>query len=230
MRTVIASTIVLSIALLGCGGSAGSAAPTTGSSPSPSATTTVPTGVGSLAGVPTACYGLGVDDCQLVVDHVATALDATAPSVRYVQIGPFGCAAGERCPTTLAARPEGDVTLDTGEGQFSFHVVAKPGVPEMGSTRQDAFGIAVAPSSTPPLTIGPQPLALGHCGLWSGIDVGGTWWDPVGAVDADHPDAINSAEGTLNVLDPDHAVYTSRGGLTVQLVRRQGDKYLPPCM
>ncbi len=71
--------------------------------------------------------------------------------------------------------------------------------------------------------------ASDHCGLWSGIDAGGSWWDPVGPVDGDHPDAINAADGTLTVLDPDHATFTSRGGLTVQLQRHEGAKYLPLC-
>ena len=48
-------------------------------------------------------------------------------------------------------------------------------------------------------------------------------------MDGDHPDAINAADGTLTIQDPDHATFTSKGGLTVQLVRHEGDKYLPLC-
>ena len=228
MRTAVILAFVVSIALLGCGGATASTVPPPGSTVAPTGAP-IPTADASLTGVPTACYGLGVEDCQRVVDHVATELDASGPPVRYVQVGPFGCAAGGRCPTTLAARPEGDVTLEAGDGAFSFHVVAKPGVLALDVARQDAFGISLAPSSTPPLTVGAQRVALGHCGLWSGIDVGGSWWDPVGAVDADHPDAINAAEGSLTVVDADHATYTSRGGLTVQLLRHPGPKYLPLC-
>ena len=95
--------------------------------------------------------------------------------------------------------------------------------------RQDAFGVLLGPTSQPPITAGARPYSLGHCGLWSGIDAGGSWWDPVGPVDGDHPDAINAADGTLTVLDPDHATFTSRGGLTVQLQRHEGAKYLPLC-
>ena len=111
----------------------------------------------------------------------------------------------------------------------SYHVTSTG--PEAGLTidRQDAFGVSLGPSSTPPAGLGPRPFSLGHCGLWSGIDVGGSWWDPVGQVDGDHPDAINAADGTMAIVDPDHATFTSSGGLTVQLLRRDGEKYLPMC-
>ena len=108
--------------------------------------------------------------------------------------------------------------------------VARAGRPSSTIERQDAFGISCSRRRrTPPLTAGARPLALGHCGLWSGIDVGGAWWDPGRRRRRRHPDAINAAEGTLTILDADHATFTSQGGLTVQLVRHEGDKYLPLC-
>jgi hypothetical protein len=119
--------------------------------------------------------------------------------------------------------------LEAGVGALSYHVTATGGGAELTIERQDAFGVLLGPQSQPPVIPGAQQLALGHCGLWSGIDAGGSWWDPVGAIDGDHPDAINAADGTLTVLDPDHATFTSKGGLTVQLVRHAGEKYLPLC-
>ncbi|HEX6867385.1 MAG TPA: hypothetical protein VF119_01205 [Candidatus Limnocylindrales bacterium] len=70
---------------------------------------------------------------------------------------------------------------------------------------------------------------MGHCGLYSGIDVDGTWWDPVGPIDGDHPDTINAASGTIVFLDATHARFTSTDGLIVQLLRRLGAKQLPMC-
>jgi hypothetical protein len=52
-------------------------------------------------------------------------------------------------------------------------------------------------SSAPGIGAGPIPLTLGHCGIFSGIDLGGSWWDPVGPVDIDHGDAINAATGVV---------------------------------
>ena len=182
----------------------------------------------ALAGVPTGCYGLGEVDCRLVRDHVATLLTATDPAIRYIQIGPFGCAADQGCPTTLAARPEGDVTVESNGEAIGFHVKSSGGAIE--AVRQEVSGVSLPPTSTPPLPAGPQPFALGHCGLWSGVDLGGSWWDPIGFVDSDHADSINPAEGTILLVGPDQARFTSKGGLTVQLARHAGAKYLPLCM
>jgi hypothetical protein len=181
-----------------------------------------------LTAIPTACVGLGADDCRRVVAQLSTIVPAGS-AVTYIQVGPFGCAAGQGCVPSLAERPQGDVTLEAGAGALSYHVTVAGEGAEIRMERQDAFGVLLGPTSQPPVTAGARPYSLGHCGVWSGIDAGGSWWDPVGPVDGDHPDAINAADGTLTVLDPDHATFTSKGGLTVQLVRHEGAKYLPLC-
>jgi hypothetical protein len=226
MRTVT-STLVLSIVVVGCGGSAVSTAPASPSSGASASVSPAPAAV-DLSAVPTACIGLGPADCRRVVAETAPLLPP-GTAVRYIQVGHFACAAGADCPPTLAARPEGDITLEAGDGALAYHVRLTGGDGRLAIDRQDAFGISLPPSSTPPVPLGPQAYTLGHCGLGSGIDLGGSWWDPVGQVDGDHADAINAAEGTINVLSPDHATFSSRGGLTVQLQRRQGNKYLPLC-
>ena len=167
----------------------------------PEPTTSASTGGAALDGVPTGCYGLDEVDCRPVRDHVATLLTAADPPVRYIQIGPFGCPAAQGCPTTLDARPEGDVTLESGGAAIGFHVKSNGGALE--AVRQEVFGVSLPPTTTPPLPAGPQPFALGHCGLWSGVDLGGSWWDPIGVVDSDHGDSINAAEGTILLVGPD---------------------------
>ena len=210
------------------------ASPSTGgpASAPPSSAPPTPNNTDSvvLGNVPTACWGLGPDDCRRVVQELQSELTAADPFVTYIQVGPFACATGERCPTTLEARPQGDVVLDAAASSVSFHVTATGEVPAFRFERHPSFANGFPPSSTPPLTPGPQPYQLGHCGLWSGIDAGGSWWDPVGQVDADHPDTINAAAGTLNVIDAEHATFVSPDGLVVQLLRRNGPKALPPCM
>jgi hypothetical protein len=218
--------------LVACAGIGATTAPTSASDPTPLASpdpqpTPVATEGSVIAGVPTPCYGLGEQDCRRVGAQVATELTAADPSIDYIQVGPFGCSDGHRCPTTLQARPEGDITFESAGGAISFHVKMTGGV--LVAERQDAFGISLPPTSVPPVPGARHPFTLGHCGLWSGIDLGGSWWDPVGFVDADHGDSINAAEGTIAHIDPDHAVFTSKAGLTVQLLRRDGDKFLPFC-
>ena len=195
--------------------------------PEPSVSTE-PTGI-DLTRVPTACINLGPEDCRRIVAEIAELIPA-GPAPIYLQVGPFGCVEGGGCARTLAARPQGDVTIEAGSGAFSFHVTAAAGGGKLTIERQDALLISVEPQSLPPAAPGPRPFTLGHCGLWSGIDAGGSWWDPIGTIDGDHPAAINSADGTLVILDQDRATFTSKTGFTVQLVRRDGPKGLPGCM
>ena len=159
------AALVIAIALLagGCAASGPSpsatAAPSTAPSTSP-AESAAPSGI-DLSTIPTACFGLGADDCRRVVAQLSTILPAGS-AVTYIQVGPFGCAAGQGCAPSLVERPQGDVTLEAGAGALSYHVTV-------------------------------------------------------------------TADGTLTVLDPDHATFTSRGGFTVQLQRHEGAKYLPLC-
>lgn len=220
--------LVAALVLTACVGTGPGGSGTSG--PPPSSETAAPSDgplEGAFGNVPTACLGLGEDDCRRVLGHVAAVSTATDPRVRYLQVGPFGCAAGGGCPTSLVARPEGDVTIETASGTIGFHVKAVGDRVEV--IAQERFGIDLAPTSSLPLPIVPQSFALGHCGLWSGVDLGGSWWDPVGVIDSDHADAINAAEGTIALTGPDRATFTSKGGLVVQLVRRDGQKFLPLC-
>lgn len=233
---LMALQVGLALLLVACAAGDGSAPPPSTSSAPPGVSaepsadpepTPGSTDGAALADVPTGCYGLGEVDCRLVREHVATLLTAADPRVRYIQIGPFGCPGGQGCPTTLDARPEGDVTFESDGGAIGFHVTSNGGVLE--ATRQEVFGVSLPPTSRPPLPAGIQAFVLGHCGLWSGVDVGGSWWDPIGVVDSDHADSINAAEGTIILVGPDQARFTSKGGLTVQLVRHAGAKFLPLC-
>lgn len=239
---VVGLLALLFIGTIGCAAPAPPSSPPP-PSPAPAATTSptapsaaptdapAPTAAvaNGLAGVPIACYGLGQADCQRAAEEAATKLTAGAPRVIYVQVGPFGCPDGQRCPTTLAARPEGDVTIEfAGAPAIGFHVKSTEGGP-LDLAPQEIFGIVLEPTTAPAVLGGAQPFTLGHCGLWSGIDLGGSWWDPVGPIDAEHGDAINAAEGTIAFTDPDHGTFASKGGLTVQLQRREGGKHLPFC-
>jgi hypothetical protein len=222
----VLSLVVAAVLLAACAGAAGSPSATLSPTDDPQSTVTVP-GAVTLEGVPTACVGLGEADCRRVVAQVTTLLASDDPRIGYVQVGPFGCPNVPGCPTTLAARPEGDITLESAGGALAFHIKVTDG--NLHAQRQEAFGIVLPASSRAPVPGGRQPFTLGHCGLWSGIDHGGSWWDPVGLVDYDHGDAINAAEGTIAPVGPDRAVFTSKNGFVVQLVRRNGPKFLPLC-
>ena len=178
---------------------------------------------------PTACMSLVVPDCVRAAEAAVGAVGAGSPPPIYLQVGPFGCATGERCPATLAARPEGDVLVELpGVPAVTIHVTAAPDG-SLRAVQGETFGIILPPASAPLGRQGPIPFTLGHCGIYSGIDVDGAWWDPVGPVDAENGDTVNAAEGTLAFTDPAHATFVSRGGLIVTLARRDGPKHLPFC-
>jgi hypothetical protein len=88
--------------------------------------------------------------------------------------------------------------------------------------------IAVTAGSEP-LTNPVLSITTGHCGLNSPLDLDGSYWDPVGAIPADHPDRINSAEGTFALTSPDTATLRTVDGLVVQLVRHRGPKFILAC-
>ncbi len=181
--------------------------------------------------IPIACLGLEEPDCTRAFDAAAGGL-APDDEVIYAEVGPFGCPNEAGCPNTLAFRPSGQVVFERSNGEpvlISISAAADDGT--IATSPGEFFGVAVAPSSTAgQLAAEPIPYSLGHCGLMSGVDVDGSWWDPVGFVDIDHPDAINAANGTFAPSDPNHATFTSDGGFSGQLVRRVGEKHLPMCM
>jgi hypothetical protein len=231
MPRVAAALIAAALLTGACAGSAPSPSTSTAPPATPPPTvpaSSAPTGI-DLSGVPTACINLGMDDCRRLVAEIAEMVPADiAPT--YIQVGPFGCQEGGGCARSLVARPQGDATIEAGGGAISYRITAAAGGGNLTIERQDAFLMALEPTSQPPLTPGVRRFTLGHCGLWSGIDVGGSWWDPIGMIDGDHPAAINSADGTLAILDLDRATFTSDTGFTIQLVRRDGPKGFPGCM
>ena len=221
---------VVLVGIAACGGPAGSAS-NERPSPSPPASAAPAASSASLLdpAVIHACYGLGEIDCARAMEAAAALLPAGVP-VGYVQVGPFGCVNGVECDTTLLARPSGQVLFEPTTGDPLAVQVTLGAGGELRAEPAEAFMVRVAPESTPQALAGPLPFSLGHCGVGSGIDVDGSWWDPVGFVDADHGDAINAAEGTFVASDQSHATFTSAGGFTVDLLRRVGDKHLPGCM
>ena len=180
--------------------------------------------------IPIACLGLEDPDCTRAFEFAAGGL-AADDGVIYAEVGPFSCPNEAGCPNTLAFRPSGQVVFERSNGEPVLISIAEADDGTMAMSPGEFFGVAVAPSSTAgQLGAQPIPYSLGHCGLGSGVDVDGSWWDPVGFVDVDHSDAINAASGTFAPSDPNHATFTSVGGFRVDVVRRVGDKYLPMCM
>jgi hypothetical protein len=181
-------------------------------------------------GIPVACLGLDQPDCMRAYQAAAA---ARAPDVEvvYAEVGPFGCPNETGCPNSLVGRPSGQVVFERATGEPVAISVTAAADGTITTAPTESFTVVVEPTSLPgQLRAEPIPYSLGHCGLGSGVDVDGSWWDPVGFVDIDHGDAINAAEGTFTPHDPNHATFVSDGDFEVSLVRRVGEKHLPMCM
>ena len=185
---------------------------------------------GEGPGIPIACLGLQQPDCTRAFDF-ATGGHAPDDDVIYAEVGPFGCPNEAGCPNTLAFRPSGQVVFERSNGEPVVISIAPADDGTVATSPGEFFGVALPPSSTAgQLGAEPIPYSLGHCGLMSGVDVDGSWWDPVGFVDIDHGDAINAASGMFAPVDANHASFTTDDGFSVYLVRRFGNKHLPMCM
>ena len=159
-----------------------------------------PTG-SDLTTVPTACIGLGADDCRRVVAQVATIV----PPGSSGDLRPGRAVRLRRGPGMRPVTRRAAAGRHHARGRRRRAVLPRDRVERLrahhrapGRVRRAARARVAAA-----VTAGARPFSLGHCGLWSGIDSGGSWWDPVGPVDGDHPDAINAADGTLSIQDPD---------------------------
>ena len=178
---------------------------------------------------PIACLTLGEVDCRRAADIALNSIGVDDRAPIFVQVGPFGCRTGQRCAATLAERPVGDVLVEfAGVPAVTIYLTAAADG-SLSAVRGQTFGRVVPPSSKPIVRFDPLSFSLGHCGLFSGIDVDGSWWDPIGQVDIANGDAVNAAEATIAFVDPGHATFVSHGGLVVTLVRRDGPKHLPFC-
>ena len=81
------------------------------------------------------------------------------------------------------------------------------------------------------------PLQLAHCGILSGIDFDGSFWDAVGGQSGkDAPltrdqvgELINSTAGTIELLGPNAALFGTKSGLILGLARHDGQKDFTSC-
>jgi hypothetical protein len=95
------------------------------------------------------------------------------------------------------------------------------------------------PTSATGVTVGVAfPWALGHCGLYSPVDLDGTFWDPIGGVDTDLGpidtedelgELINASEVEALLVQPDRLDLRSPLGTVVVLVRHEGPGEYPGC-
>jgi hypothetical protein len=173
------------------------------------------------AGPPIGCIGVELAVCQEMATGAIAWLPAEGPRPLYVQVGTIECDTGDcedRGSVTIELRGAAPraVTVDTVGGRVTM------------VTPVEIVRSQMNPKS-PRISVQVTPFTLGHCGIWSGIDVDGSFWNPVGLVNPNHPDAINSAPGTFTLTSPNSAILRTEKGFVLQLVRHEGSKFLALC-
>jgi hypothetical protein len=192
---------------------------TTAPSVSPSDQPTTP------AALPYGCWAVREPDC---VEAVAGALQAA------VDRGPFvygevslSCPAAP-CPQEVLPGVVVSVILERDRRSPLEVKLQHDGERFVSEVAEAGFMMMLEPSSGPAAVGVPFPYAIGHCGLYTGIDADGSWWDPIGLIDTENPDTINSAKATMLITDRNTAVLqTAR--LRVDLVRHPGPKSFRGC-
>lgn len=174
--------------------------------------------------VSAACIGLEVGQCELVLTALSEKLPGTAPA--YVAISERLC--DGPCPGSERGLWLGHVMVEFSDGRKAETILIEVDGDTIAWQPIESALVAVTPRS--PRLSGPATeYTLGHCGIGSGIDVDGSFWNPVGVIDAGASDLINSAAARFTLNTADTATLVTEGGAVLQLVRHPGTKYFFLC-
>jgi hypothetical protein len=177
---------------------------------------------------PVACLDLSSADCRTVADATAVSF-ARDVVISAMVVQGFACVGGlQDCPDTLQARPAGSPLVETLDGRLWTVAVSIAGGQIVLGDPVEALSARVAPTSGR-AGAAEIPFSLGHCGLYSPIDVDGSFWDPVGPIDGQHPAAINASDGRLRFTGPASAEFRTADGFVLALARRAGPKSYQLC-
>lgn len=179
-----------------------------------------------VSGPGLACMALPIRECQPFAAALIDLLGPEGAAITHLEVGPVECRA-EPCPRSMQIGAPVMVVAQFVDGRQPAWLRLDPG--SMAIIERGDVDAGPIPASSARAGPGPQPLDLGHCGLASGIDFDGSWWDPIGEVDALDSAAINSASGTIALSGPDRAVFETPRGFRVEFVRHAGAKWLAGC-
>lgn len=175
------------------------------------------------------CWTVGDEECRAIFDAAVARVPAGRPAVVAAQVIAYGCESGPCAPGVLA-RGQGQVQIEyaAGGGLTSWELTLAGGGGLAFSPPTEAAGGGSQPRSGPAAApVG--EMSLGHCGLHSPFDFDGSFWDPIGPVDGDAAEAINSASGTIRLLGPVDAEFRAPSGFALRLRRHQGAKTFQGC-
>lgn len=175
------------------------------------------------------CWSVGAEECREIFEAALARLPAGRPAVVAAQVMAYGCESPPCAPGVLA-RGQGQVQIEYagGGGLITWQLQLAGGGGLAFFPPNEIAGGGSTPASGPAAAPVTQ-ISLGHCGLHSPIDFDGSFWDPIGVVDGDAPEAINSADGTIRLLGPVDAEFRAPSGFTLRLRRHQGAKAFQGC-
>jgi hypothetical protein len=171
---------------------------------------------------------------SMVAASVAVlSLVVAAPAVAQEDASPAPSASAE---ALMSAEPSMSAAPSGSPADPTIHPIPASVLP----IPSDLTTVSIEPESAPSLTVGvPVPYMLGHCGLYSPIDVDGSLWWPVGGAASDGGpiesdeaigELINQTDGELLLTSEDEATFTTAGGSTIHLERAEGAVDYPLCM
>jgi len=201
------AALVLALAIAACG------------SPPPATQSPTP-----AAGSPAACIGLEAAQCQRALDILLDRLAGVRPS--YVAIAQRLC--DGPCPGAERGVWLGHLTVEYVDGRHPETILIEVDGDSIDWEPIETVLVRVVPRSQS--LAGPElDFTLGHCGLGSGVDVDGAFWDPVGMIDPDANDLVNSVGARFTLTSPLTATLRTERGAVLQLARHEGPKFLPGC-
>ena len=141
----------------------------------------------------------------------------------------------------LAACSAGATPAETTSGFESVSTSNPRDLPTNFASREDGRpgpngGTVFDPISAPVDEAVAYLFGLGHCGLYSPVDVDGSFWDPISGTTADggaldlegDSEMINATQGAVVVIGDEMRFRTALGSV-VRFERHDGDKEFPGC-
>jgi hypothetical protein len=175
------------------------------------------------------CWGIREPDCGRAMGAAFDALaNFESHSYGYATVEFSECPQNS-CPDGFIPGVIVRVLLEPTDGSAPIEALVRSEGAELVAEAQETgayFG--VEPRSGSVAHNEPFAFTLDHCGIWSGIDADGSFWDPIGQIDRENPDTINSAAGIM-VISSEESATLQTARLRLELVRHQGLKYLPAC-
>lgn len=174
--------------------------------------------------VATACIGLLTAQCELAIGALSD--KRPGDSATYVAASARTC--DGPCPGAERGVWLGHLMVEYSDGRKPVTIIIAVDGGAIDWKPIETQFVKATPQSAP-LKERTTELTLGHCGVGSGIDVDGAFWDPIGLIDSNEQALINTAKARFTLNSPDSAVLVTEGGAVLQLVRHQGPKFLPGC-